>query len=391
MEFRLSHAEEAFRASVAAWLRGNLPAGWGTPAFRLPGDLSGRVAFARSWQRRLAEGGWAGLHWPRAHGGREASPLEQLLFVEECIAARAPTLAELGIGASLVGPVLIRHGSDAQRARFLPPILTAAELWCQGFSEPGAGSDLAGIRTLAARDGDSWVVTGQKVWTSYAHFADWCILLARTDPSSARHRGLSLLLVDMRSPGITVRPLVEMTGAPWFNEVFFDGVVVPGDRVVGTVHDGWSVAMTTLGHERTVSSPPLRLGDEVEQVAELARADGGVRDPRLRQRLAQAAIEARIVRLLAYRQVSAHMRAGRPGPEGSCLKLAWSESDQRLKALALEIVGPYGALAQDEPRAPADGHWQHEFLWSRAASLYAGTSEVQRNVIAERVLGLPRA
>ena len=286
--------------------------------------------------------------------------------------------------------MLIRHGSDAQRARFLPPILTAAELWCQGFSEPGAGSDLAGIRTLAARDGDSWVVSGQKVWTSYAHFADWCILLARTDPAASRHRGLSLLLVDMRAPGITVRPLVEMTGAPWFNEVFFDGVVVPGDRLVGAVHDGWSVAMTTLGHERTVSSPPLRLGDEVRQVAELARADGGTRDPRVRQRLAQAAIEARIVRLLAYRQVSAHLRDGRPGPEGSCLKLAWSESDQRLKALALELVGPYGALAQDEPRAPADGHWQHEFLWSRAASLYAGTSEVQRNVIAERVLGLPR-
>jgi alkylation response protein AidB-like acyl-CoA dehydrogenase len=192
----------------------------------------------------------------------------------------------------------------------------------------------------------------------------------------------------MRTPGITVRPLVEMTGAPWFNEVFFDGVVVPAERLVGAEHDGWSVAMTTLGHERTVSSPPLRLGDEVKHVAALAAHAAG--DPRARQRLAQAAIEARIVRLLAYRQVSAQMRIGRPGPEGSCLKLAWSESDQRLKALALELVGPYGALAADESRAPDGGRWQHEFLWSRAASLYAGTSEVQRNVIAERVLGLPR-
>jgi alkylation response protein AidB-like acyl-CoA dehydrogenase len=389
MDFRLSPAEEAFREDVAAWLRANLPAGWGTPAFRLPEDLPSRVAFARSWQRRLAEGGWAGLHWPRAYGGREASPLEQLLFVEECIRMQAPTLAELGIGASLVGPVLIRHGSDPQRARFLPKILTAEELWCQGFSEPGAGSDLAGIKTRAERDGDAFVVTGQKVWTSYAHFADWCILLARTDPAASRHRGMSLLLVDMRSPGITVRPLIEMTGAPWFNEVFFDGVVVPADRVVGAVHEGWSVAMTTLGHERTVASPPLRLGVEASQVAALAGR--AARDPRMRQRLAQATIEARIVRLLAYRQVGAQMRDGRPGPEGSCLKLAWSESDQRLKALALELAGPYGALAQEEPRAAAGGHWQHEFLWSRAASIYAGTSEVQRNVIAERVLGLPRA
>jgi len=325
MEFRLSPDEEAFRAGAADWLRANLPADRGTPACRMPGDLAGRVELARAWQRKLAAGGWAGLHWPRAHGGRDASPIEQLLFVEECIAHDAPTLAELGIGMSLVGPVLIRHGSDAQRARFLPHILTAGEIWCQGFSEPGAGSDLAGIHTRAERRGDTWVVTGQKVWTSYAQLADWCILLVRTDPAAARHRGLSLLLVDMRSPGITVRPLVEMTGAPWFNEVFFDGVVVPADRVVGAVDDGCAVAMTTLGHERTVASPPLRLGVELQQVLALAGAATG--DPHLRQRLAQAAIDARIVRLLAYRQVSTQMRSGRVGPEGSC------ERDRLLRML----------------------------------------------------------
>jgi alkylation response protein AidB-like acyl-CoA dehydrogenase len=357
----------------------------------MPEDLAGRVALARAWQRRLAEGGYAGLHWPRAHGGRDASPVEQLIFVEECVRAGAPSLAELGIGMSLVGPVLIRHGSDAQRRRFLPPILTADELWCQGFSEPGAGSDLAGIRTRAERRGDAWVVHGQKVWTSYAQIADWCILLVRTDPHAKRHRGLTLLLVDMRSPGITVRPLVEMTGAPWFNEVFFDGVVVPDENVVGAVDDGWSVAMTTLGHERTVSSPPLRLGEEVRAVLALALASEAATDPRWRQRLARAAIEAHVVRLMAYRQADALTRGARVGPEGSCLKLAWSEADQGLKALAADLAGPYGALAADEARATSRGRWQHELLWSRAATIYAGTSEVQRNVIAERVLGLPRA
>src|SRR5262249_48283048 len=272
MDLPLTPELFAFRDSVRAWLRANLPS-----AGEAPGgadDMVARVAFARGWQRRLHAAGWAGLHWPRAFGGRDASPLEQLLFVEECVRAGAPTLAELGIGMSLVGPVLIRHGSDAQRARFLRSILTADELWCQGFSEPGAGSDLAAVRTRATPHPDGWSIHGQKVWTSYARFADWCLLLARTDPAASRHRGLSLLIVDMRAPGIVIRPLVEMTGVAWFNEVFFDGVVVPHAHVVGTVGDGWSVAMTTLAHERTVASPPLRLAAEAREVVAGAAAAG---------------------------------------------------------------------------------------------------------------------
>jgi alkylation response protein AidB-like acyl-CoA dehydrogenase len=395
MDFRLTEAEARFQREVHDWLVANLPPGWGTPAYVKPEEPADKVRFARAWQRRLHEGGWAGLHWPREYGGRGATPIEQFLFAEEYTRVGAPPMIDIGVGPGLVGPTLIHHGTDAQKRRFLPRILTGDEVWCQGFSEPNAGSDLANCRTRADLVGDAFHVTGQKIWTSYARFADWCILVVRTDPKAPKHRGLSFLLVDMKSPGITIRPLVEMTGVAWFNEVFFDDVVVPRENMVGALNQGWTIAITTLAHERSGSAPHARLGAELHDVLGLARRmarDGGpvARDPRWRQRLAQLFVENEILRLLAYKQVSEIMRTGQPGPEGSCLKLVWSELDMRMKELAIALEGPYAALERGAPAAIDAGRWQYEYLWSRAASIYAGTSEVQRNIIAQRVLGLPR-
>jgi alkylation response protein AidB-like acyl-CoA dehydrogenase len=395
VEFRPTEEQERFRREVHDWLVANLPAGWGTPAYRKPEEPGEKVAFARRWQRRLHEGGWAGLHWPREYGGRGATPIEQLVFAEEYARVGAPPMIDIGVGPGLVGPTLIHHGTDAQKARFLPRILFGDDVWCQGFSEPNAGSDLAACRTRADLDGDEFRVTGQKIWTSYARWADWCILVVRTDPHAAKHEGLSFLLVDMRSPGVTIRPLVEMTGVAWFNEVFFDDVRVPRANMVGALNEGWRIAITTLAHERGGSAPHARLAGELTAMLAMARGmrAGGTPatgDPVHRQRLAQAWIETEVVRLVAYKQVSDLMRTGHPGPEGSYLKLLWSETDVRMKETGIALQGAYALLERGDPHAVDAGRWQYEYLWSRAASIYAGTSEVQRNIIAQRVLGLPR-
>jgi alkylation response protein AidB-like acyl-CoA dehydrogenase len=395
MDFRLTDAEARFQREVHDWLVANLPAGWGTAAYRKAEEPAAKVAFARAWQRKLHDGGWAGLSWPREYGGRGAAPIEQFLFAEEYTRVGAPPMIDIGVGPGLVGPTLVHHGTEAQKRRFLPRILDGEDVWCQGFSEPNAGSDLANCKTRAELVGDTFHVTGQKIWTSYARFADWCILVTRTDFQAPKHKGLTFLLVDMKSPGITIRPLVEMTGVAWFNEVFFDDVLVPRENMVGALNDGWTIAITTLAHERAGSAPHARIAAELRDVLDLARRtarDGGAvrRDPRWRQRLAQAVVENEILRLLAYKQVSEITRTGQPGPEGSCLKLVWSELDMRMKDLAIEMEGPYAALERGAGPAIDGGRWQYEYLWSRAASIYAGTSEVQRNIIAQRVLGLPR-
>ncbi len=395
MDFRLSPAEEAFRQEIRSWLTRNLPEGWGTPAFHAPHSMEERIVFAKAWQCTLHQGGWAGLSWPTEYGGRAATVVEQLIFSEEYAAARAPDLIDIGVGPALAGPTIIHCGTDTQKRRFLPRILSGEEIWCQGFSEPNAGSDLAAVRTRAEFRGDEAVITGQKIWTSYAKFADWCILLARTDPGAPKHNGLTFFLVDMTSPGITIRPLVEMTGVAWFNEVFFDEVRVPRANVVGEVNQGWQVAITTLMHERGGSAPHTRMRRELEEIMDLARRverDGrpASADPRIRQQLAQHFIEVEALKYTAYRHVSTLARGGAPGPAGSIFKLLWSELDMRMKETAIALEGPYATVAAGSRRAIDDGKWQHEYLWSRAASIYAGTSEVQRNIIAQRVLGLPR-
>jgi len=395
MDFRPTEDEARFRADVRRWLRANLPPGWGTPAYREPATGAEKVAFAKSWQQTLFAGGWAGIAWPKEYGGRGAGIVEQLIFNEEYAAARAPDMINLAVGLGLVGPTLIACGQPWQKERFLPTILRGDEIWCQGFSEPNAGSDLAALKTRAEIRGDELVVSGQKIWCSYAHHADWCILVVRTDPNAPKHKGLTFALVDMKSPGITIRPLREMTGEAWFNEVFFDELHVPRANVVGEINRGWDVVITTLSHERGAAAPHTRLQIERKLLAELAQRtarNGGsaAADPLVRQRLAQSWIEVEILRVTAYRNISVMLRSGMPGPQGSILKLFWSELDQRMKDTAVEILGAAGLLLEDSPRTVDRGFWSHDLLWSRAATIYAGTSEVQRNIIAQRVLGLPR-
>jgi alkylation response protein AidB-like acyl-CoA dehydrogenase len=396
MDFRETPEQNAFRLEVREWLEENLPDGWGTPAFQVPDTDAEKFAFAKRWQRKLYDGGWAGLAWPKEHGGRGAGILEQLIWSEEYARAWAPDLISISVGTDLTGPVLMQRGEAWQQERFLENILSGEEVWCQGFSEPGAGSDLAALRTRGDVEGDEIVVTGQKIWTSFARYSDWCILVVRTDPEVKRkHDGLTFLLVDMKTPGIDVRPLVEMTGEAWFNEVFFEKARVPVENVVGGIGNGWSVILDTLSHERVSAAPHARLVAELERLRKLARhtpRGGGVAadDPVVRDKLARAETELMALRTSAYRNAGLIEATGTPGPGGSTLKLGWSELDQRVKDLAVEILGPYGQLMEGDALAPDDGQWSHALLWSRAATIYAGSSEIQRNIIAERVLGLPR-
>ncbi len=393
MDLSFSPAEEAFRAELRAGLAAHAP-----PAGRRGeppefASLADEVAFLRGWQRRLADGGWVGIHWPREYGGRGASVVENYLFQEEMATARAPEIINR-IGVNLVGPTLIAHGTDAQRRRFLPQILSADELWCQLFSEPGAGSDLTALRTRAEPTDGGWIVNGQKVWTSYAQFARWGILLARTDPAAPKAKGISYLVCDMQAPGVTVRPLRQMTGSEEFNEVFLEDVFVPHEHLVGREHDGWAIANTTLAHERGTAPRQLvihrMLLHDLLRLAREAR-DGATANPVLRQRVAQHVIEVEITRLNNWRTLTRLQRKLPLGPESSFIKLFWSEMSQRMHDTVMTLLGPRGLCWQPGPHAVAGGRLVRSYLYYRSASLFAGTSEIQRNILAERVLGLPRS
>jgi alkylation response protein AidB-like acyl-CoA dehydrogenase len=387
MDLTFSPEEEAFRAALRAWLAANIPAGWDDEDFP---SLADEVRFLVDWQRRLAAGGWVGVHWPRQYGGRGATTTENYLLQEELARARAPEVIGR-IGVNLVGPTLIHHGSEAQKRRHLAKILAAEELWCQLFSEPNAGSDLAALRCRAERQGDHFVVNGQKVWTSYAQFADWGILLARTDPSAPPSKGISFLIVDMHSPGISIRPLRQMTGSDEFNEVFLEDVRVPADNLVGALNQGWSIAQTTLSHERGTSPRQLVVHRMLlNELLALARNSGVLADPVIRQQLAQVCIEVELTKLHNWRTLTQLRRHGKPGPESSLVKLFWSEMSQRLHDTAMQVLGVSGQCWPGEPRAVARGRWVRSYQYYRAATIFAGTSEVQRNIIAQRVLGLPR-
>ena len=350
---------------------------------------------SRQWSRKLFDAGYAGLTWPTEYGGAGAPHTHQAIFLEESARAEAPEHIGI-IGLGMAGPTIISHGTDEQKARYLQPILSGEEVWCQGFSEPGAGSDLAALRTRAVRDGDGFVVTGQKVWSSFAHIADWCILLTRTDSDAPKHQGLTYLLADMHSDGVEVRPLRQVTGDPEFNEIFFNDVRVPDSNVIGEVGGGWSVAMTTLLHERGTLGFALtaRLEVQLNKLLKLARevkTNGGraADDPLLRDEIAQHWIELQGLRFTNYRALTKLMVEGVPGPEGSVAKLHWSESNQRLGKLALRVLGPRAQL--DGEDSTWGGYWQYQQLRSRGNTIEAGTSEILRNIIAERVLGLPRS
>jgi alkylation response protein AidB-like acyl-CoA dehydrogenase len=378
--------EEAFATEVRSWLaeRVQVP-----PRFETIAD---EVDFGRRWQAELAAGRWVGIHWPEAYGGRGASPVQVAIFNMEY--ARSRALQPINrVGINLAGPTLLAHGTDEQKQRWLPSILTADELWCQLFSEPDAGSDLASLKTRAVRVDDGWLLSGQKVWTSYAQFARWGICLARTDVEAPKHKGISYLVVDMQAPGIEIRPLVQITGDAEFNEVFFDEVFVPDDHLVGALNNGWAVANTTLAHERGTAFPfKEQVVHEVylDELWQLAAQRGVLDDVEVADALAQSFVELRVLRLHNWRTLSRLTRGIEPGPESSVTKLAWTDMTQGLSARALDVVGAAAPLWWGAAENPGAGFWQRQFLWSKAASIAGGTSEVQRTIIGDRILGLPR-
>jgi alkylation response protein AidB-like acyl-CoA dehydrogenase len=385
---QLSPEDEQFRDRLRRWLADSLTGRFA--ALRGaggPGREHEAHAERLAWNRHLAAAGWTCLGWPGEHGGHGATLAQQVIFHEEYARSGAPTRVGY-LGEELLGPTLIAFGTPEQQRRFLPAIKAVDELWCQGYSEPGAGSDLGAVATTAALDGDEWVITGQKIWTSLAHVADWCFLLARTQAGSRRNEGLSYLLVPMRQSGITVRPIRQLTGTSEFNEVFFDGARTRRDLVVGAPGDGWRVAMGTLSFERGVATLGQQIGSERElgRLVEVARRTGAAADPVLRDKLARAWIGLAAMRARALDTVEAGPEAAAAGP--SVLKVLWSRWHQELGELAMEVLGAPSMVARGAPYDLDD--WQRLFLFSRADTIYGGSDEIQRNIIAARALGLPR-
>lgn len=390
MDFRFAPEEEAFRAEIRAFLGEELPADWAATsgAGNLGEGGDERWEFLRSFQKKLSQRGWLTLGWPVEHGGQDAGVMQQVIYNEEMAYHRAPT--QLGVGPDRVGPTIILYGTDAQKAQHLPGIASAETIWCQGFSEPGAGSDLAGLETKAVADGDHFVVNGQKIWTSLAHKADWCILLVRTDTDAPKHKGISYLLVDMRLPGITVAPLVDITGRHAFNQIFFEDVRVPRDCLVGELNRGWYVAAATLDFERSGINRVVAGIRVYEELIEYARqTKAASRRSAIRARLAELGIEIHTGRLLAYRVASMQARGQIPNAEASMSKMYGSELQQRIALTGMQLMGLSGQV-EDGRWAPLAGRIEQYYLHTAGLTIAAGTSEIQRNIIAGRGLGLPR-
>lgn len=391
MDLNLTPQELQFRDEVRAWFAANVPKDW-VKRRNAEESMQARFDYLRQWQRKMFDAGWAGVSWPKEYGGRGASLMEQVIFVEEQARAEAPPMANV-LGLGLIGPTIIAYGNDAQKKRFLSKILSAEEIWCQGFSEPNAGSDLAAVATEAKLHGDHFVINGHKCWNSYAWAADWCELVVRTDASAEKHKGLTVILVDMRSPGVEVRGLKQMSGESEFCEIFFRDVRVPAENVVGKVNDGWRVAMGTLMHERGTFGAALQVNyrRQFNRLLEIARERGRTDDPIVRQKLAQMYAEIEVMRCNQMRAFSRINETGVPGPEGSIQKIFWSELNQRFQQIAMEVLGPYGQLAHGSPDAFDEGQWAYGYLRSRGNTIEAGTSEIQRNIIGHFVLGLPKS
>jgi alkylation response protein AidB-like acyl-CoA dehydrogenase len=377
VDLTLTDSEAAFRDEVRSWLEAN------NPGPSPEGDDNAEFEFRRAWQKKMHEAGWAGISWPEEYGGKGATLIEQAIFNEELARERVPLPANV-LGLVMGGPVVIAHGTEDQKERFLEPILSGEEIWCQGFSEPESGSDLASLKSRAVKSNGGWKVTGQKVWTTYAHEAKWCMLLARTDQDAPKHKGITYFILDMDQPGVEVRPLRQITGEAEFNEIFMEEAEVPDENIIGEPGGGWQVAITTLMFERAGlgAAAVMGLKRTLEDLIELAKERGVADDPLVRQRIAELQIGIEAMRLGALRSLTQTMKTGIPGPEGSLGKWQWAKYNQALTELGSEIAGPDGI------RVGTD--WSYRFLRSRANSIEGGTTEVLQNIIAERVLGLPK-
>jgi alkylation response protein AidB-like acyl-CoA dehydrogenase len=392
MDFRDTPQEAAFRDEVRAWLAEHLTGefaeigGGGGPADESGWDVR------LEWERLLGKDRWVGMAWPETYGGRDASIVEQVIFNEEYAKANAPARLSF-FGEGLFAPTLIAYGTEEQKRRFLPRIQAVDELWCQGYSEPNAGSDLSNVQTRAVLDGDQWVINGQKVWTTFAHRSDWCFAVVRTNPDAPAHKGISYLLVPMHQPGVTVRPLRQMTGSAEFNEVFFDDARTDASNIVGERDDGWKVAMATLGFERGTAFLSQQLGfqRELADVIDAAREHGATDDANVRQRLADSWIGVQIMKYNGLRMLSSLVRKGVLGPEASIGKLYWSTWHRRLGELAMDVLGPAAEIRPGPADAPYElDQLRRIYMFSRSETIYAGASEIQKNILGERVLGLPR-
>jgi alkylation response protein AidB-like acyl-CoA dehydrogenase len=395
LDFTLSPDQEAFRKRVRAWLEVNIPEDW-TKFGLSEVPRPEAYAFLRKWQATLYDAGFIGITWPKEYGGQGLTFVEEMILHQEMALQKAPPMLNV-LGVGMAGPTIIAYGTEEQKKRYPAKILSCEEIWCQGYSEPNAGSDLASLQTRAVKDGDHWIINGQKVWTSLAHIADWMMLLARTDPEAPKHKGITYFLLDMKTPGVTVKPLKQLTGDAEFNEVFFDNVRVPASGVLGGVNNGWAVGLTTLMYERLALGFGLqvRLRIAVDQLVGMARRmekNGRplTKDPVMRQKLAQLWIDTESLKYTGARAVTRLLKGELPGPEASTGKMMWVETHQRLQELAMEIQGPYSQLARGAAAAVDGGLWQYSFLRSRANSIEGGTTEIQKNIIAERVLGLPK-
>ncbi|MBI2963707.1 MAG: acyl-CoA dehydrogenase family protein [Deltaproteobacteria bacterium] len=389
MDLHLSERHLRFRDELRAWLEKNVVRPWREELRDPTASEDSLIELRRAWQKKLHAGGYLGLDWPKEWGGRGATAVEKSIFEAELVRADAPPILNF-LGLSLLGPALIHHGSEEQRRRFIPPMLSADEIWCQGFSEPGAGSDLASLKTAARLEGDEFVVNGQKVWTTYGPWADWIFVLARTDAKN-RYGGISFILVELRTPGVTVRPLRQITGESEFGEVFFEDARVPRANLVGQIGEGWKIAMTVLAYERgaTALAYSTRYSRDLAALAHACREVGRT-GPAVREKLARLVVENEVMRANGVRML-ANLADGKiPGPEASMEKLFWSEFDKRFRDTAIDLLGPGGLLLRSCSEARPEVDWAREFLWSRAETIFSGSSEVQRNILAKRALSLPQ-
>jgi alkylation response protein AidB-like acyl-CoA dehydrogenase len=384
MDLNLTDDQNAFRDEVRTWLEANVPAD-------IRKDAS-EEAFEehRAWEQKLYDAGYAAIHWPKAYGGRDADLLTQAIFQEEYFRAKAPDRINV-LGLGLAGPTLMVYGTPEQQQRWLPKILSAEEIWCQGFSEPDAGSDLAALRTTAVREGDEFIVNGQKIWTSLARFGDWIFTLVRTDKDAPKHKGISFLMIPMDSPGIDVRPIVQINNDAGFSEVFFTDVRVPAENLVGELNDGWRIAMTTLGFERATGlGAHVRFSRDLQELVALVKSMGLADDPVYRDQVTKLYVETEVYRHNMYRTLT-RLAGGKPiGPEASLNKLYWSEMEARTYETGIQAMGELAELTPKADAAADTDHWHKSYWYSRASCIYAGTTEIQKNIISERVLGLPK-